>query len=67
MGQFLLSADPVVVQNYLGGDGAAAPYLFGGTLARAIVLATAPLAAVMFPKLVHRKARAEKAGRTCLA
>lgn len=59
-GQFIFSADAIVVQNYLGGEGAAAPYMFGGTLARAIVLFTGPLAAVMFPKLVHSVARAEK-------
>ncbi len=66
VGQFLLSADPIIAQNYLGKDGAAAPYLFGGTLARAIVLTTAPLAAVMFPKLVHRKARSETGGPNLL-
>lgn len=58
--QFLFSADALVVQSYLGNDGAAAPYVFGGTLARAIVLFTGPLAAVMFPKLVHSAARAQK-------
>ena len=62
VGQFLQTADGVVAPVYLGAGGAAAPYLFGGTLARAIPLATAPLAAVMFPKLVHRKARSEKGG-----
>lgn len=35
-------------------------YTAGGTLARAIVQFTAPLAAVMFPKIVHSLARAEK-------
>jgi len=58
--QFLFSADLIVVQSYLGDDGAAAPYGFGGTMARAIVLFTAPLVAVMFPKLVHSKARNQK-------
>ncbi len=58
--QFLMSADAIVVQNYLGEGGAAAPYIFGGTLARAIVLFTIPLAAVMFPKLVHSAARSQK-------
>ena len=59
---FLLSADVPIVQNYMGDEGATAPYFFGGTLARAIVWFTGPLAAVMFPKLVHRKARAQKGG-----
>ena len=58
--QFLFSADAIVVQNYLGEGGQAAPYIFGGTLARAIVLFTGPLAAVMFPKLVHSAARSQK-------
>jgi O-antigen/teichoic acid export membrane protein len=55
--QFLFSADLIVVTNYLG---ASADYGFGGTLARAIVLFTAPLVAVMFPKLVHSAARNQK-------
>jgi O-antigen/teichoic acid export membrane protein len=59
-GQFIFSADAIVVQNYLGNGGVAAPYMFGGTLARGIVLFTGPLAAVMFPKLVHSAARAQK-------
>ncbi len=58
--QFLFSADAIVVQKYLGADGAAAPYGTGGTLARAIVLFTAPLVAVMFPKLVHSSALKQK-------
>ena len=58
--QFLFSADAIVVQNYLGESGKAAPYIFGGTLARAIVLFTGPLAVVMFPKLVHSAARSQK-------
>ena len=57
---FLFSADAIVVQNYLGVDGKAADYIFGGTLCRAIVLFTVPLAAVMFPKLVHSAARSQK-------
>jgi O-antigen/teichoic acid export membrane protein len=58
--QFLFSADAIVVQKYLGADGAAAPYGTGGTLARGIVLFTAPLVAVMFPKLVHSAALKQK-------
>lgn len=57
---FLFSADMFIVQAYLGKDGQAAPYAFGGTLARAIVIFTGPLAAVMFPKLVHSAARSQK-------
>jgi len=58
--QFLASADAIVAQNYLGSDGGAAAYFFGGTLARAIPLLTVPLAAVMFPKLVHSAALSQK-------
>jgi hypothetical protein len=57
--QFLFTADMLIVQNYF--DDTAA-YGFGGTLARAIVLFTGPLAAVMFPKLVERAAKAHKGG-----
>ncbi len=57
--QFLFSADLFVVQAYLGANGAAAPYVFGGTLARAIVIFTGPLAAVMFPKIARNAARPE--------
>ncbi len=58
--QFIFSADAIAVQNYLGANGAAAAYDFGGTLARAIVAFTGPLAAVMFPKLVESAARSHK-------
>ncbi len=58
--QFLFSADVIAVQDHLGENGGAAAYIFGGTLARAIVLFTTPLAAVMFPKLVHSAARSQK-------
>jgi O-antigen/teichoic acid export membrane protein len=64
---FIFSADAIVAQNFLGADGKAADYLFGGTLCRAIVLFTAPLAAVMFPKLVHRKASSQKGGGNLMA
>jgi O-antigen/teichoic acid export membrane protein len=58
--QFIFSADAIVVQNYLGEGGKAAPYIIGGTLARAIVAFTGPLAQVMFPKLVESAARSHK-------
>jgi O-antigen/teichoic acid export membrane protein len=56
---FIFSADAVVVQAYWP-KGTTADYIFGGTLCRAIVLFTVPLAAVMFPKLVHSAARSQK-------
>lgn len=55
--QFLFSADVLFVQATLADT---APYIFGGTLARALVLFTAPLVAVMFPKLVHSAVRNRK-------
>jgi O-antigen/teichoic acid export membrane protein len=58
--QFIFSVDAIVVQNYLGDKGAAGAYDFGGTLARAIVAFTGPLASVMFPKLVESAARSHK-------
>ena len=57
---FIYTADVVPAQNFLGTAGGAADYIFGGTLCRAIVLFTVPLAAVMFPKLVHSAARSQK-------
>lgn len=51
---FLFSADLLFVQAYLEDT---APYVFGGTLARGIVLVTAPLVSVMFPKIAHSVAR----------
>ncbi len=59
---FIFSADAIVVQNFLGENGKSASYLFIGTLCRAIVLFTAPLAAVMFPKLVKNRATSQKGG-----
>jgi O-antigen/teichoic acid export membrane protein len=55
--QFLFSADLIAVQTHLTGT---APYVFGGTLARALVLFTSPLVAVMFPKVAHSVARKKK-------
>lgn len=49
-GLFLLSADVIVVKSSFSNW---APYLFGITMAKAIVQFTAPLAAVMFPKVVR--------------
>ena len=54
---FLFSADALVVQNYFV-KGTTDNYFFFSVLCRAIVLFTAPLAAVMFPKLVKNRASA---------
>jgi hypothetical protein len=58
--QFIFSEDAIVVQKFLGANGAAAGYDFAGTLTRAIVAFTGPLATVMFPKLVENAARSHK-------
>ncbi len=57
--QFLLTADTMFVKAYFSGD-ESAYYVSAGTLARASMWLVGPLAAVMFPKLVHAKAKAEK-------
>jgi O-antigen/teichoic acid export membrane protein len=57
--QFMFSADPIFVQSYFMAT-ETPPYMAAGTLARALILFTSPLAAVMFPKVVRSVARAEK-------
>jgi O-antigen/teichoic acid export membrane protein len=57
--QFMLTADTMFVKAYFSGD-ESAYYVSAGTLARASMWLVGPLAAVMFPKLVHAKAKAEK-------
>jgi O-antigen/teichoic acid export membrane protein len=57
--QFLLTADTMFVKAYFSGAQAAF-YVSAGTLARASMWLVGPLAAVMFPKIVHAKAKAEQ-------
>lgn len=57
--QFLYSADPLFVQAYFDKEQTGF-YMAAGTLARALVVFTGPLAAVMFPKIVRSVAHAEK-------
>ena len=57
--QFLFSGDTMFVRHYFTGD-ETGPYVSAGTLARAIIWAVMPLASVMFPRIVHSTARAEK-------
>jgi len=57
--QFLLTADTMFVKAWFSED-TSAFYVSAGTLARASMWLVGPLAAVMFPKLVHAKAKAEK-------
>jgi O-antigen/teichoic acid export membrane protein len=56
---FLFTVDTLVVKWYFSSTDSAF-YLNAGTLARAAMWLVGPLAAVMFPKLVHAKARAQK-------
>jgi O-antigen/teichoic acid export membrane protein len=57
--QFLLTADTMFVKSYFSNDQAGF-YLSAGTLSRALMWLVGPLAAVMFPRLVHSAAKAEK-------
>jgi O-antigen/teichoic acid export membrane protein len=54
----MLSADMIFVQSHFSSD-QTPPYVAAGTLGRALVAFTGPLAAVMFPKLVRSHKRAE--------
>lgn len=57
--QFMFTSDTIFAQYYFNDD-QMAPYVAAGTLSRAVLWLVLPLAAVMFPKIVHASARAEK-------
>jgi O-antigen/teichoic acid export membrane protein len=57
--QFLFTSDTIFAKAFFSGD-AMKPYVAAGTLSRALLWAVLPLAAVMFPKLVHGHAKSEK-------
>jgi O-antigen/teichoic acid export membrane protein len=57
--QFLFTADTIFVRAYFAGEVTDA-YGGAGTLARALMWLVGPLAAVMFPRIVHSSARSEK-------
>jgi len=57
--QFLFTADTMFVKVYFSADDSGF-YVGAGTLARALLWLVLPLATVMFPKIVHSTARAEK-------
>ncbi len=57
--QFLFSADTMFVKSYFSDDETGV-YVASGTLSRALIWLVGPLAAVMFPRIVHSSARAEK-------
>ncbi len=57
--QFLFTADTMFTKAYFTGE-EMAPYVAAGTLSRALLWLVLPLAAVMFPKIVHAAAKSEK-------
>ena len=57
--QFMFTADTMFAQAFFTTD-EMAPYVAAGTLSRALLWLVLPLAAVMFPKLVHSNAKSEK-------
>jgi O-antigen/teichoic acid export membrane protein len=59
--QFLFCADTAFVNAYFGAE-RTAPYGAAGTLSRALLWLVLPLAGVLFPKIVHSHATAEKSG-----
>ena len=57
--QFMFTSDTLFVKSHFS-DEQMAPYGIVGTLSRALLWLVLPLAAVMFPKLVHASAKSEK-------
>jgi O-antigen/teichoic acid export membrane protein len=57
--QFMFTSDTIFAKAYFNDD-QMAPYVAAGTLSRALLWLVLPLASVMFPKIVHASARAEK-------
>jgi O-antigen/teichoic acid export membrane protein len=63
---FMLSADMIFVQRFFSKD-QTGYYAAAGMIGRALVYFTAPVAAVMFPKLARSKATGEKSNALFLA
>lgn len=57
--QFLFTSDTMFAKAYFSDD-QMAQYVAAGTLSRALLWFVMPLAAVMFPKLVHASVKSEK-------
>lgn len=57
--QFFLAADTMFTKAFFPGDEMAS-YVAAGTFSRALLWLVLPLAAVMFPKIVHASAKSEK-------
>jgi O-antigen/teichoic acid export membrane protein len=57
--QFMFTGDTMFAKAFFGGA-EMAPYSGAGTMSRAVLWLVMPLAAVMFPKIVHSAIKAEK-------
>jgi Na+-driven multidrug efflux pump len=57
--QFMFTSDTMFAKAYFSPE-AMKPYVAAGTLSRGLLWLVMPLAAVMFPKIVHASAKAEK-------
>ncbi|HZF00931.1 MAG TPA: lipid II flippase MurJ [Methylomirabilota bacterium] len=57
--QFLFTTDTMFAKAFFSGEEMAS-YVAAGTLSRALLWLVLPLAAVMFPKIVHATAKSEK-------
>ena len=57
--QFMFTSDTMFAMAHFTGQ-QMAPYVAAGTLSRALLWLVLPLAAVMFPKIVHSSAKSEK-------
>jgi O-antigen/teichoic acid export membrane protein len=57
--QFMFISDTMFAKAFFTGD-EMAPYIAAGTMSRAMLWLVLPLAAVMFPKIVHSTAKSEK-------
>jgi O-antigen/teichoic acid export membrane protein len=57
--QLMFTSDTMFAKAYFGDD-QMAPYVVAGTLSRALLWLVLPLAAVMFPKIVHASAKSQK-------
>ena len=66
VGTFMLAADMIFVQKYFPRE-QTGYYAAAGTIGRALVYFTAPIAAVMYPKLARSAATGEKSNALLLA
>ena len=57
--QFMFTSDTMFANSFFDGE-TMKPYVVAGTLSRALLWLVLPLAAVMFPKIVHANAKSQK-------